>query len=291
MYYIKPAKGYLTSLFSNSRVNPVLGVIRPHQGIDISSDVDNTIVAAAAGNVRFVESNHKRTGFGYYLVITHNNGQESLYAHLSSIDVRVGQSVKQGQKIGVKGTTGNSTGMHLHFEISKGKWTNNFSNKIDPLSCFADPVTLELQKMLNKLGYGDLVEDGIYGDGTISAVSKYQKANRLEIDGVAGRGTVSEVEKAFKLILSKQDTVKPTGSTSPSLQAETDFTLASKARREIIVNAAFKEGAHKLWLEKLADGTISDEDIKQLAVKYVIDVNKQLTKLSANDILKKEYSN
>lgn len=199
MYYIKPAKGYLTSLFSNSRKNPALpDVIRPHQGIDIGGDSDNAIIAAAAGKVRFVESNPKRTGFGYYLVISHDNGQETLYAHLSKIDVRVNQFVKQGQKIGVKGTTGNSTGVHLHFEISKSRWTNFYANKIDPLTQFTDPVTLEMQKKLNKLGYGELAEDGIYGDGTISAVSRFQKTCKLEVDGVAGQVTVSEIEKACK---------------------------------------------------------------------------------------------
>lgn len=191
MYYIKPAKGYLTSLFSNSRKNPALnGVIRPHQGIDISGDSDNTIIAAASGKVRFVETNHKRTGFGYYVVITHSNGQETLYAHLSSISVRTGQNVTRGQKIGIKGTTGNSTGIHLHFEISRGRWVNNFASKLDPLLQFKDPVTREIQTMLNRLDYGKLTEDGIYGDATISAVTRYQRNKKMRgVDGVAGRST------------------------------------------------------------------------------------------------------
>lgn len=194
MYYIKPAKGYLTSLFSNSRKNPVLGIIRPHQGCDIGSDADNTIVAAASGKVR-VADNPGKTGFGNYVVITHPNGQETVYAHLTAVNVRVGQSVKQGQKIGVKGTTGNSTGVHLHFEISKRRWTNDFSNKIDPLTQFVDPVTKELQEKLNKLGYGSLTVDGLYGEDTISAVGRFQKAHKLISDGVAGRATHSLMDK------------------------------------------------------------------------------------------------
>ena len=62
------------------------------------------------------------------IVINHNNGYETLYAHLSSIDVSVGQTVPQGTKIGVMGSTGRSTGIHLHFEVLK-----NGSN-INPMS-------------------------------------------------------------------------------------------------------------------------------------------------------------
>ncbi|WP_060210488.1 peptidoglycan DD-metalloendopeptidase family protein [Sporosarcina koreensis] len=197
-YYVKPAKGFITSLFSNARKNPVLGVIRPHQGIDISSDADNTIIAAASGRVRVADT-AGRTSFGRYVVITHGNGQETVYAHLSTVSVRVGQSVKQGAKIGVKGTTGNSTGVHLHFEISRGRWTNSFANKIDPLTQLYDPVTRDIQAHLQRLGYVVTV-DGIYGDGTIAAVTRYQRAKGLTADGVAGRATYAALERDIKAL-------------------------------------------------------------------------------------------
>lgn len=213
-YYVKPAHGLLTSLFSNARPNPVLqGVIRPHQGIDIGGDTDNTIIAAAGGVVRFVETNAKRTGFGLYVVITHPNGQETLYAHLAAISVRVGQHVKQAQKIGVKGSTGNSTGTHLHFEISRGRWTNDFANKLDPLLQFYDPVTAEIQRMLSALGYA-VSTDGVYGDATIAAVTRYQRAKRFKtVDGVAGRATYAALEADAKALpgasIAKDDESKP----------------------------------------------------------------------------------
>lgn len=285
MYYVKPAKGYLTSLFSNSRKNPVLGIIRPHQGIDISGDEDNTIIAAASGIVR-VADNAERTGFGKYIVITHPNGQETVYAHLSKIDVKVGQHVRQSEKIGIKGTSGNSTGLHLHFEVSKSRWTNEFSNKFDPLLLFVDPVTEEIQKMLNKLGYGVLKEDGIYGDGTISAVTKYQKDNKLGADGVAGRTTFTHMEKAckdIKVVAHSPAPSKPSQKgdedelkfSSPTLQKETEFSLQSKSHREMIVAQAIKAGANKaVWEGKLKSGEITDGDLLGLAVKYLIDTNK-----------------
>lgn len=282
MYYIKPAKGFLTSLFSNSRKNPVLGIVRPHQGIDFGNDSDNTIVASARGKVRIAD-NAGKSGFGKYIIITHPNGQETVYAHLSSLTVGVGKTIAQGQKIGMKGTTGNSTGIHLHFEISKGRWTNNFSNKIDPLLQFIDPVTKDIQEMLNKLGH-KLTADGLYGDSTISAVSKYQKEHRLACDGVCGRSTFAHMEDTVKsklVAVDKPVTSKPNIKgddelefSSPTLQKETETSITSKARREIIVNTAVEGGANKSWLDKLKNNTITDGDIFGLAIKYIVDTNK-----------------
>lgn len=231
MYYIKPAKGPLTSLFSNSRKNPVLGIIRPHQGCDIGSDADNTIIAAASGRVR-VADHPGKTGFGNYIVITHPNGQETVYAHLSAVNVRVGQTVKQGQKIGVKGTTGNSTGVHLHFEISKTRWTNSFSNKLDPLLHFVDPLTKELQDKLNKLGYGPLTVDGIYGESTISAVGRFQKANKLIADGVAGRATLNIIDKSVSNVTTAAKP-KPTAPSKPKPQGVIYMELNKREYNEL----------------------------------------------------------
>ncbi|MYL69309.1 peptidoglycan DD-metalloendopeptidase family protein [Halobacillus litoralis] len=89
---------------------------RYHKGIDIAGVSDKTIKAADYGKV--IEAGYRKS-FGNKVVIDHGNGYETIYAHLSSIDVKKGQSVKKGEKIGVMGTTGRSTGVHLHFEIHK----------------------------------------------------------------------------------------------------------------------------------------------------------------------------
>lgn len=270
-YYVKPAQGYITSLFSNARKNPVLGVIRPHQGIDISSAVDNSIIAAADGTVR-VADNVGKTGFGKYVVITHGNGQETVYAHLSAITVRTGQRVKQGAKIGVKGTTGNSTGIHLHFEISRGRWTNDFSNKIDPLTQFACPVTRETQVFLNRLGYGPLAEDGVYGDATITAVTRYQRAKRLPADGVAGRTTRTALEADVNAMPAPQNTteVGDLRFTSPTLKRDFETFLGSKAQQEIVVKAAVAQGYQADWLTKQS----ADGDKVMLAIGAILRTNK-----------------
>ncbi|MBU5594468.1 M23 family metallopeptidase [Amphibacillus sp. MSJ-3] len=96
-----------------------------HKGIDIARPSNRKILAADNGTVEAVSYNEN--GYGNYIIINHNNGYKTLYGHLSSTSVSVGQTVPQGTKIGVMGTTGRSTGIHLHFEVIK-----NGAN-IDPL--------------------------------------------------------------------------------------------------------------------------------------------------------------
>ncbi|MBD8071260.1 M23 family metallopeptidase [Bacillus sp. PS06] len=98
-----------------------------HKGIDIARPSDRTIKAADNGTV--VSAGYDG-GYGNKVVINHNNGLRTVYAHLSSISVSVGQTVSQGQKIGVMGSTGNSTGVHLHFEVYKN---GNLQNPMDYL--------------------------------------------------------------------------------------------------------------------------------------------------------------
>jgi murein DD-endopeptidase MepM/ murein hydrolase activator NlpD len=88
---------------------------RMHKGIDIANSVGTPIVAAQSGRVTF--SGWNDGGYGYLVEITHDDGSRSLYAHQSRIFVRVGEEVSQGQQVGLMGSTGRSTGPHLHFEI------------------------------------------------------------------------------------------------------------------------------------------------------------------------------
>lgn len=89
---------------------------RMHKGIDIARPGNRTIKAADNG---VVVSAGYDGGFGNKIVVDHRNGFRTIYAHLASIDVSVGQTVSKGSKIGVMGSTGDSTGVHLHFEIHK----------------------------------------------------------------------------------------------------------------------------------------------------------------------------
>lgn len=88
---------------------------RNHYGIDLAASVGDTIYAAFDGKVRLEKFN--RGGYGFYVVIRHNNGIETLYAHLSRFLVKENATVKCGQPIALSGNTGRSTGPHLHFEM------------------------------------------------------------------------------------------------------------------------------------------------------------------------------
>lgn len=108
---IQPATGYIVS-----RVADGCGGERPsHTGIDISHNGGTPIVAAYGGTV---STRTFSSGYGNYVVISHPSGYTTLYAHMASPgSVNPGQTVTKGQQIGVVGSTGNSTGAHLHFEI------------------------------------------------------------------------------------------------------------------------------------------------------------------------------
>ena len=101
---------------------------RVHQGLDIKVLTGDTIYAAFDGKVRI--TSYQRRGYGHYVVVRHNNGIETLYAHLSKKLVKVNQNVRAGDPIGLGGNTGRSSGSHLHFEtILMGK-------SIDPALMF-----------------------------------------------------------------------------------------------------------------------------------------------------------
>lgn len=119
----------ITSYYGN-RVHPVYGTTKFHSGIDIGATYGNTIMAAASGTVILVNEpcpgcNKGGTGYGNYCIIDHGNGYTTLYGHARDIYVSVGQKVKAGQSIGEVGSTGTSTGAHLHFEIRKDGSTKN----------------------------------------------------------------------------------------------------------------------------------------------------------------------
>lgn len=95
-----------------------------HQGIDLISKT-RTIMAADNGKVEFAGW---KNGYGNTIIINHNNGYKTLYGHLKSIDVKKGATVESGEAIGVMGSTGNSTGTHLHFEVIKNGVVKNPAN-------------------------------------------------------------------------------------------------------------------------------------------------------------------
>ncbi|MFN3649059.1 MAG: murein hydrolase activator EnvC family protein [Armatimonadota bacterium] len=110
-----PARGPITSRFGY-RTHPVLRYRRLHSGVDIGAGTGSPVYAAADGEVFFASW---RGGYGKCIILLHGGGVSTLYGHLSRIDVRSGQDVRRGQRIGAVGSTGLSTGPHLHFEVRR----------------------------------------------------------------------------------------------------------------------------------------------------------------------------
>lgn len=120
---IWPAKGFLASGFGN-RIDPIGGYREFHAGLDISAPTGSPAVASAEG---LVLETGWMTGYGNTVILSHGNGYTTLYGHLSKILVEPGQNVKRWDKIGLVGSTGRSTGPHLHYEVHRN------GNAVNPL--------------------------------------------------------------------------------------------------------------------------------------------------------------
>ncbi len=106
--YCMPIIGRMTSDYGFRRY-------RMHRGVDLKLSVGDTVRAAFAGQVRY--TSYERRGYGYYVVIRHTNGLETIYGHLSRFLVKANDIVKVGDPIALGGNTGRSSGAHLHFEV------------------------------------------------------------------------------------------------------------------------------------------------------------------------------
>ncbi len=124
----------LTSYFGY-RTDPFYKVLKFHEGVDFSAPTGTEIYATGDGVVR--EADRSKSGYGNQIVIDHGFGYKTMYAHLQSFKVRVGQEVKRGQVIGTIGSTGKSTSPHLHYEV----WKNNVP--VNPINYFFNDITPE----------------------------------------------------------------------------------------------------------------------------------------------------
>lgn len=125
---IMPVAGHISSRFSSSRLHPILEIFRAHRGVDVSAPLGTKIVAPADGRVRYVGW---RIGYGLTVEVSHSGNIMTLYAHCRTSLVREGQTVKAGQIIATVGSSGLSTGPHVHFEVlDRGK-------SVDPIKFLA----------------------------------------------------------------------------------------------------------------------------------------------------------
>lgn len=139
--YLLPATGRLTSGYG-TRNDPFTGAVRFHHGIDIALSRGTPVGSVASGDILFVG---RRGGYGHVVEIDHGRGETSLYAHLGETSVTAGQAIERGQVIGLSGSSGRSTGPHLHFEIRRD------GNSIDPATVLpVDTLPVGVEKAIER---------------------------------------------------------------------------------------------------------------------------------------------
>ncbi|MGA9226615.1 MAG: peptidoglycan DD-metalloendopeptidase family protein [Mesobacillus sp.] len=181
--WIWPAKGVVTDVYGTRHGH--------HKGIDIAAEFKEPIHTVADGVV--TKSYYSGT-YGHVVFIKHENNLETVYAHLYKRKVIEGQTVKQGDIIGEMGNTGDSSGVHLHFEIHKEKWTYEKENAVNPVIALGDAtigqpvIALEKQQAYS-----------------LETIAKLRMADDTQI-GSSGNQESQEIVKAP--IPEKEETLK-----------------------------------------------------------------------------------
>lgn len=207
LYELTIEKPKMTSDYGY-RKDPKTGKKTLHAGIDLISKVGNrNLYAVDDGYVQKVVTGQDKakTGYGNYVWVRYPRyGLSILYAHCQSIKVKKGDKVKKGQVIAIEGSTGKSTGVHLHLGMTKigsDTWLNPTKYNVLPdkynltrtlkKGCKGNDVK-ELQK---KLG---IKADGIFGKDTFSKLKTWQKKQGLKADGIVGKNTAHKLGWLYK---------------------------------------------------------------------------------------------
>ena len=171
----------VTSPYNLARKHPVTGGIKPHYAVDYQAARGTPIVAAAAGTV---ERSYTSPSYGETVVIRHNDGSATLYAHLETRNVMKGDSVSNCATIGTADSTGMSAGDHLHFEYVPNGQIIQSRNRIDPDSCVV-PCSNEVVGMVGCVGYPDLfytIEGVVLEEGNILFTGSVQDPIGVEVN-------------------------------------------------------------------------------------------------------------
>ncbi len=130
------------------RYHPILKVVRPHEGIDLTAPRGTNIYATADGTV--LQSGYRPGGFGKKILLDHGYGYQTLYGHCDEVLVKPGQQVKRGELIGKVGTTGLSKSPHLHYEVHVN------GRPVDPINYYANDLSAEeFDRMIGMLSNAD----------------------------------------------------------------------------------------------------------------------------------------
>ena len=130
---VKPCEGNLSEHGFGMRVHPVLNILKMHEGIDIIAEMGTSVYATGKGTIDFIGI---KGGYGLCVEINHGFGYTTLYGHLSSANVQLGQKVLRGTLIAKTGNSGLSSGPHLHYEVTHD------GVKLDPVGFFFDDLNI-----------------------------------------------------------------------------------------------------------------------------------------------------
>ena len=126
------------------RFHPILKVVRPHEGIDLTAPRGTPIYATADG--RILQAGYRAGGFGKKILLDHGYGYRTLYGHCEEVMVKTGQEVKRGEVIGIVGSTGLSRSPHLHYEVHVN------GRPVDPINYYANDLSAdEYDRMIGML--------------------------------------------------------------------------------------------------------------------------------------------
>lgn len=145
--WIWPSNGVITDTFGTREGH--------HKGIDIADEFGSSVYVVDNG---IVTKSYFSSSYGNVVFIKHENNMETVYAHLKERNVTEGQKVKQGQVIGKMGSTGQSSGVHLHFEIHLSEWTYEKENAIDPVIALGNAEVGQVVQAINKDKENTVVE-------------------------------------------------------------------------------------------------------------------------------------
>ncbi len=214
----------VTSPFQPVREHPVLGVPKAHRGVDYRAPTGTMIVAAADGQV---ERSYNSSTYGNTIILRHNDGSATLYAHLSERNVSEATSVSEGQPIGRSGSTGTSTAPHLHFEYVPSGPIIQSPRRIDPEKCREEQCNEPGIGLMTRLV---LATQAQYSQFVTPQYSDYTGTTPSSISSsasdtcVPGR-TVSGNSSAATYAVSARSGAQDCGINVPSASATTTATL------------------------------------------------------------------
>jgi murein DD-endopeptidase MepM/ murein hydrolase activator NlpD len=223
--YISPVEGYPINSPYGMRKHPVTGGMKFHTGVDIAAPGGTPVRAVKSGTVTKISANQRPySGFGNVVVIDHGDGYQTVYAHLSQFACKVGDRVQQGQVIGYVGSTGMSTGNHLHFIVQKtGHAVPTQGNTINPATLLREggvtiPAGME--------GYDS--EPGSAAEGLLQSAGDLTKGAMEAIGTILRAGLGSQTATTGSQLSAVNDTMS--GNIASAARERAAATAASRTQ-------------------------------------------------------------